>query len=213
MPTIVDMTLKRRRPERFLVRLDSEEELILSPEIVLKHQLSPGRELSWDELVPILQEDAIRRAKDQMLSFLGRRPHSRSELVRKTLERGYSADAIDAALADLERVGLVDDDQYARLFAQNELTLRPCGRRLLAEKLRQRGIAASLIDTVLDDVYARQSAEALLRDQVERFLRKQRGKTRDRKFTEKLIRFLQGRGFEWEQISWVLHDSGIDLED
>ena len=54
MPVIKQMKMRRGRPERFIITLEEGEELVMSPEIVLKFGLSPGNSFSDDEFLKIL---------------------------------------------------------------------------------------------------------------------------------------------------------------
>ncbi|MFQ5583897.1 MAG: hypothetical protein ACE5GL_05635, partial [Calditrichia bacterium] len=132
------MEFKRRRPERFIVYLEEDEVYTVSPETALKHGFAPGKEFGDEEFFEILKEDSVRRAKDQALRYLEIRPHSRRELAIKLQRKGYSREAIEQSLEDLEKVELVNDEKFVRLFIQNELLLRPCGKNLLRKKIIQR---------------------------------------------------------------------------
>jgi regulatory protein len=207
------MEFKRRRPERFVIYWDNGEEHLFSPESVVKYGLAPEREFSEAEYWEILREDAIRRAKDQLLKYLGIRPHSRKELFLKTLKKGYSPEVIEAALTDLEKVQLIDDQKFARQFIQNELLLRPCGKNLLKEKLLNKGVSPGIFQPILDEIFEEHSQEEIVKDITQKFLNRSR-QLEGQKRIEKLIRHLQGKGFEWDLINWVLYDSKmIDAEE
>ena len=70
MPTIKNMHLRKGRPERFIVTLDDGQELIFTPEIVLKYRFSPEIEFSDPQFLQILEEDQLRQAKDQAMRYL-----------------------------------------------------------------------------------------------------------------------------------------------
>lgn len=208
MPTIIQIEFKRRRPERFVVQWDNGETHLFSPEIAATYRFAPGKEFSDAAYRQILREDGVRRAKDQMLRYLGIRAHSRQELRRKTLAKGFQPDHVDEALDALENLKLIDDAQFVRQFIHNELTLRPCSKNLLLEKLLQKGVDRAILQPILDEIYATQSPEEIIHQIAARFLQRQRQLTPPKR-TEKLIRHLQGKGFEWELINWVLYDSGL----
>lgn len=202
------MEFKRRRPERFLIYWDNGEEHIFSPESVAKYGLAPGKEFSEEEYLLMLREDGIRRAKDQVLKYLGIRPHSRKELLLKTLRKGFSPDVIEAALNDLQKVELIDDRQFTRQFIQNEMLLRPGGKNLLKEKLLNRGVAPDIFQPILEELYEEGSQEDIIRQIAGKFLERNR-RPDNQKRTEKLVRHLQSKGFDWEMIHWVLRESGL----
>ncbi len=213
MPTIIHMEFKRRRPERFIVYLDDGEGYTFSPETVLKHALTPGKVLTENEFAHIRSEDDIRRAKDQILSYLSRRPHSRMELFRKTIQRGHNSDAINAALNDLEKIGLVDDITFAHQFIQYEMAMRPCGKNLLINKLLKCGIDRELILPIVEQYINDEHPEAVTANAIaEKFL--QRNKQQPpQKLREKLIRHLYAKGFDWSIIQQILADNANNFTD
>ncbi len=203
MPTITSMHMRRGRPERFIVTTEDEQEFVLTPEIVLKHGIAPRKEFTDEEFIQILEEDALRQAKDQALRYLSIRPHSRKELFRKMREKGYRKPIIEQVLADLERLDLVNDEQFARLFIQNELRLRPVGRALLKQKLLSRGIPQPLCEQLLSELFPESLEIEFVHRLANKFL-KHREHLPPAKRREKLVRYLQNKGFLWEQIQEVL---------
>jgi regulatory protein len=95
---------------------------------------------------------ARRSAKDRALGLLGYRARSRAELSRRLLGAGYTQEEVTAALDDLEAVGLVDDEQFARELAAHELRGRGSGRRLAISSLRRAGVNAEVAERVVDEL-------------------------------------------------------------
>jgi regulatory protein len=203
MPVIKQMKMRRGRPERFIITLEEGEELVMSPEIVLKFGLSPGNSFSDDEFLKILRDDSIRQAKDQALRYLTVRPHSRRELWRKLREKGHRREVIDQVLDQLENVDLVNDEQFTRLFIQNELRLRPAGKMLLIQKLVQRGIPREMYEPLLNELLSEAEEMEIARSLAKKFV-KSHSRAKGDKLKEKLVRYLQGKGFHWEQIKQVV---------
>ena len=90
-------------------------------------------------------EDA---AKEAALRFLERGPRTEREIVDRLLARGFVPDAVERAVERLRRVSLLDDRAFVRSFLRTELPRRPQGRRLLAAKLKRRGIPAPILEDV-----------------------------------------------------------------
>lgn len=83
-------------------------------------------------------------AKQAALDALARRPHSRHELRTKLVRKGHDAQDIEHALDVAERLGLIDDEQYAQEVARIELSRKPAGRSFLESKLRSKGVPAEI---------------------------------------------------------------------
>ncbi len=208
MPKVSHIAFKRGRQERFVIHWDNGEMHLLSPEISIKFGVVPEKDFSDEAYAELLKENELRLAKDQILRYLEIRPHSRKELWMKTVRKGFSSEAINAALDDLEKVNLIDDEQFARQFIDNELKMRPCGRRLLQEKLFNKGVSAEIFNPILEEAFEEHSEEELIEQITRKFLKKQRNVSDDKR-NQKLVRHLQGKGFSWELINWVLYETNI----
>lgn len=210
MPRIFDMQLLRGRDERFLVTLSDQQQLILTPEIVLKYSISPNREYTDEEFAQILNEDTLRQAKDQAMRFLSLRQHSCMELYRKLRNKGFSSHTIEQTIRDLKKIRLLDDAQFAELYIDNEMQLRPVGKKLLRQKLMQRGVSVEIFAPLLDKYFCEETELKIARTLIKKFT-KTHPNDRGRKFTEKLIRFLQSKGIDWDQIEQILNEQKNEL--
>ncbi len=88
---------------------------------------------------------------ERALGLLAVRPRSRRELERRLLGARFEPDEVEDVLVRLERVGLVDDEAFARQFAEHRFGSRKEGSRAVMQGLRAAGIAPSLAETVAQD--------------------------------------------------------------
>ncbi|MFZ0392100.1 MAG: RecX family transcriptional regulator [Calditrichia bacterium] len=203
MVTIADMKMRRGRPERFIVALESGEELVMSPEIVLEFGVAPGKQFDQNSFLKLLEADSRRRAQDQAMRYLALRPHSRQELEIKLRRKGYRPDTVNPVLTHLKKIDLLNDRQFARLFIQNEIRLHPSGKRLLQQKLFQKGIKKEISDELLRELLPEDLEMELAEQVAQKYCRINRRLPADR-LKEKLVRHLQSKGFGWEEIRAVM---------
>jgi regulatory protein len=78
------------------------------------------------------------------LRLLGRRAHSRLELVRKLRRRGFENNAVDGAMARLTELGYLDDASFARGLVRRRASQR--GPRALSAELAAKGIDRAQAD-------------------------------------------------------------------
>lgn len=90
--------------EEFLFSVDEET-------CVLQH-LKPGVRLTAVELEAVRSQSDLRRAKDKALQYISMRDHASGELYRKLCEKFDELTAA-AAVAEMHRLGLVDDAAFA----------------------------------------------------------------------------------------------------
>ncbi len=87
---------------------------------------------------------------DAALRFLEVRQRSVAEVRRRLTGAGYGSDLVDAAVARLVDLGMLDDEAFARAWVESRDRARPRGEHALRQELRLKGIEASTIDTVLE---------------------------------------------------------------
>lgn len=135
-----------------------------------------------------------RSAKDRALGLLGYRARSRAELSRRLLRAGYEHEEISSALDDLEAVGLVDDEQFARELAAHELKGRGSGRRLAITALRRAGVDQELAERIVEES-APAGEEARAEDLARARLPRLRGLD-DATSHRRLVSYLLRRGYD-----------------
>ena len=88
---------------------------------------------------------------ERALGLLAVRPRSRRELERRLLQARFEPEEVSDVLRRLERVGLVDDEAFARQYAEHRFGSRKEGSRAVVNGLRAAGIAPSLAVAVAEE--------------------------------------------------------------
>ena len=91
---------------------------------------------------PVTDPEAAREAA---LKLLERTRRTRADLARRLHDKGFAVTAVEEVLDRLERVGLVDDTEYARAYLAGRWGRRPTGWTRLRQELRGRGIGDDAI--------------------------------------------------------------------
>ena len=92
-----------------------------------------------------------RDVHERALGLLAVRQRSRRELERRLVQAGFEPDEVADELERLERVGLIDDEAFARAVVESRMGSRGESRRVVAGKLAQAGVAGDVAVTVLDE--------------------------------------------------------------
>jgi regulatory protein len=121
--------------------------------------------------------------------------------VRRRLERAQIPEAIiQTVLADLQRMGLVDDDRFSRDWVESRIRRKGLGPSRLTHELRQRGIAPEVAEEAVRSADPQSRLEAALA------LARKHLRTHDPAdpaVQRRLAAFLQRRGHDWETIEKV----------
>jgi regulatory protein len=136
---------------------------------------------------------------------LARRPHSRGELKAKLL-RGGDEGSVEDVLDQLEDLKLLNDAEYAYNFAFNRLNEKGWGPIKIRHALRQRCVAAGLVESALASVEQAISPRSALEACLKKYCRKC-GRPTDPGSMRRLFAHLRRRGFADNLIREVLRRS------
>jgi regulatory protein len=146
-----------------------------------------------------VSEEAARRAIDAALNFLSYRQRTGREVRRKLVERGFSPEVIEAALARLAAVRLVDDEAFVAAYVRDRIAHRPMGVRRMIQELYLKGIAREVALPVIEETLREEETDE--RTLAERVVAKKRRTLKSRPQDERVLRrrlrdHLIRRGFD-----------------
>jgi regulatory protein len=141
--------------------------------------------------------------RERALALLARREYCRAELARKLEAAGFDADGIQPLLDEFEAKNWLSDRRFAESYVADHRARD--GSVKLAHALRQRGVADTLIEAVLDD--NRDSEPERARAVWQKKFGQPQADATERARQQ---RFLQGRGFTAEAIRRAMRDPDDD---
>jgi regulatory protein len=86
---------------------------------------------------------------ERALGLLAVRARSRRELETRLRGAGFESDEVDDVLNRLERVGLIDDEAFARQLAEHRFGVKRAGSRSVANELLGKGVSAELVASIV----------------------------------------------------------------
>ena len=200
-------SIEKRRGRRVDVYVDGRLALTLAKELAVERGLRAGATITSDQLSELAEEGARRGALEAGLRLLSYRLRSEEELRRRLADKRYSEKAIDSALTRLRELGYVDDEVFARYWAETRQAQRPRSQRLLASELRRHGIDKETAEQATAD-FSDEDAAYLAASGRLRALRGQEY----RAFRERLGRFLTSRGFGYDIARQVIERCWAERE-
>lgn len=183
----------RHKKGRVLVFLEDGACLKITEQELLDFGLRAGDRLDETALQRLREAAGLSNVKAAAADMVDRRAMSRLELERKLREKGAGEAEARCAAEWLERIGAIDDRDYAALLARHCARLG-YGPARIREKLREKGISRELWDGALEELPP-------CGGQIDAFLAgKLRGRLPDEKERRRLTNALLRRGFSWEDI-------------
>jgi len=134
------------------------------------------------------------------IRLLTRREHSAHQLSVKLRQRGFDTALIGQALQQLQQQDLLNDQRFSEMYIRMR-TQRGYGPQRIQLELRERGVTDEIISTHLDPTNDKWTQYAI--DVWNKKFSQE--KTTDYKAQAKQKRFLQQRGFSFEQINAVFN--------
>lgn len=153
--------------------------------------------------------------RDRLFSYavwlLARAPRTERELRQRLNRRRFSSpEFVEDVVASLKRYGYVDDDDYARRYAERRATGGRTGARLLRMELRAKGVTdAESVDRAVREAFEGAPEADAIDGLIERRL--SRRTDIDRDDLRKVGDFLLRRGFDPDLVRDRLRARARDL--
>lgn len=146
------------------------------------------------------------------LSVLARGSVTQAELAARLARKGFDDLMVSEALARLEQMGYLDDEEYARRWISLQRSRQPSGRLLLQSQLEQKGVDKSIASrVVMQSVSPEDEMESAKRACMLWIKRAGKG-TDPRVMIRKLGAHLAARGFEYDTVrAAIWQATGIDV--
>lgn len=198
MALITAIKPQQRRANRVNVFLDGRFAFGLAAKLAERFGLKVGLDLTPADVQRILQGQVLQDCIDKALSYLSRRMHSRKELARKLATAQFAPETIEAALARLQDLGYVNDEEFARQKLQQAQRKLVGERRAIAELLKS-GVKGDTARHAARDHFSAADAQDNAAKLIDKNLpRLQRLDPLAAK--RRLIALLQRRGFDYDTI-------------
>ena len=91
-------------------------------------------------------------AMDSALHALAPRAKSRDELLKHLIKRGVELETANAVLDHLELQGLLNDLEFAKLWAESRQRQKKLSKRVISSELRGKGVSQDVIDEVIEGI-------------------------------------------------------------
>jgi regulatory protein len=137
---------------------------------------------------------ALQHALDLAYRYLGHRDRTVVEIRRHLEAKRVEPATIDAAVAELQEQGYLDDARFATRFAEDRRALDAWGAERIERKLRDAGVAAEHIEAALSAQSADEAREAA----IELLRRRLAVPPQDDRGRERALGLLVRRGYDLE---------------
>ena len=143
--------------------------------------------------------------------LLSLRNHSRAELERELLKKGFAPENIWPLLEKLTREGVLNDRIFSMELIRSRTRQKPAGKMKMRAELRKKGISDEIVEELLKEY----QSEELCLLAAKKKIGSLHGATEAIK-KKRIELFLHNRGFAWQEIQAAIRScfqAGTDDEE
>lgn len=196
---ITALKQQQKNADRVSIFIDKKYSFSLTLDQLLEYKLKKGDEVSDERLKSLKKLSADGKLRARALEWTMNRPHSTKELRDYLYRKQADNELRDSIVVEFLDKRYVNDESFARWFAENRLRKHKSSREITAE-LASKGIKKEIAETVLKELGVDDA------DALHSLVTKLRGRPRYAD-EQKLISYLQRKGFRYTEIREQLDQS------
>ena len=203
------LSVKQGNANKIHIYVDEEYRATVDSDFWYSEKYRNYKEINEEELTELLDSVSFRRAYNKALDFLSRRPFGTKELIKKLCEKGHDKQATQKACERLVELGLLNDEEYARILANDLLERKKYAIKRVKQELIFRGIDREIVENTIDSIDndPQKSIIILIK-------KKYINKINDEKGKKRVVDALMRLGYSYSDIKTALNQiSEFDGED
>lgn len=203
------LSVKQGKANKIHIYVDEEYRATVDSDFWYSEKYRNYKEINEEELTELIDTVSFRRAYNKGLDFLSRRPFGTKELIKKLCEKGHDKESAQKACERLIELGLLNDEEYARILANDLLERKSYSIKRIKQELVFRGIDREIVKNTVDalDNDPQRSIIILVK-------KKYINKLNDEKGKKRIIDALLRLGYSYSDIKNALNQiSEFDGED
>ena len=198
MSKITKVEVQAKRKNRVNVYVDDEFFAGVDMDTCVKHGLKAGIEIDASALSEIVLESEKQNALGKAAKYMSRALKTTKQIKDYLSGKGYGQDVIDYCVQKLKEYKYLDDEAYVQAYIKDNAY--KSGAYKLKQTLLGRGISKKILDEAFESY---KSDEQDIKKLAQKKLGN-RPKTYDN--LNKVMAYLSGRGFEYDDIKKVINE-------
>lgn len=185
------------KEDKFAVFIDGVLKLFLSGQSVLDHGLSPGQQITKEQVADLDRLGNEDQLFLKALKYISLRIRSEGEMKLYLKGKKAALEQQKVIIARLKKLDLVNDEKYAEAFIHDKLLASPASKRKIAYELKKKRIAEDIIESSLnnDQISDEDSLNKLIA------IKRRQSKYQD---DLKLMQYLVRNGFNYGDVKRAL---------
>ena len=158
---ITKIERQKKNSNRRSIFVDGVYSFGISEEIFVRYTIFEGKELDDAELQEIRQAESEYGVRSAALKYRSYRPRSKKEITEYLYKKEFDDQVIAKAIAYLESINLVNDQEFARTLCRDRMHLKPVGKQVMKQLLFKKGIHSGIIQHTIEEFYTDETEQDL----------------------------------------------------
>lgn len=146
------LSVKQGKANKIHIYVDEEYRATVDSDYWYSEKYRNLKEINEEELTELLDAVSFRRAYNKGLDFLSRRPYGTKELIKKLCEKGHDKQSAEKACERLTELGLLNDEEFARILANELLERKNYSIKRIQQELSFRGISREIVENTVESL-------------------------------------------------------------
>jgi len=202
MSKITRIEVQKRNKERFNIYIDEVYAFSVNGELIYKEKLEVNEEVDEEKLHNIAIKENLSRCKNTALRIIERSYKTEKEMKERLIEKGYDLDAILPIVDFLKEYGFIDDSAYIKMYIKDRIRSQGAGK--IKYSLIKKGIDPDVIEANLADINKDEERNVALELAKKKHSQLSLREDDVYKLSNKLCRFLVGRGYDYALVKDVI---------
>ncbi len=202
---ITKIEKQKKNRKRWNLYVDGEFTCGISEDTFLNFGLRTNDEITDETINEIKKFDEYLYAKKSALDFLSYRIRSVKEITDKLKSKKISAGTIEKTITHLEKLGLINDEEFAKQLVQSKTGKKPAGKAVIRQKLFQKGISKNVAEKVIEELYSSEKEKELILEVYGKYQKKLKGPDKYSR-RKKMFEHLMRKGFDVDLINELLNE-------
>lgn len=209
MKTITKIAKQKKNKQRYSIYLNDEYAFGVEEEMILKHHLYKGKELTLEMVNELLDDEELQKFYVKALNHISYRMRTIAEVETYLRKEEAEEMVLQKVIVRLLEENYLNDETYAKAFVADRKLLTSKGPVLIQRELIQKGVSEAIAIQAVDYYTIEEQLEKASKWAMKEWKKKSKHPTKKRK--EQLYVKLIQKGFHKDLVSRVI--AALHIED
>jgi regulatory protein len=195
--------LFNQRSKLYTLVLEQKETLTVYEDTLVQFELKKGLELTDEEWETLKHVNQVAAAVQYVCYYLLNTPRTEKGIKDKLRLKEYPKNIIDEALVKLNRLGYIQDQQFADAYIEGNKDRK--SPRVIRQKLLEKGVSQEMADSALSNWDLEENLDVQIRNLIHKKIKSYKDLP-EKELKDKLLRHLIYKGYGYEAVKGIVEE-------